>query len=74
LLRTEPIAYDRIDAYLNILQQQDSTQKKALNRTKNSQTHHPEARKYQALVSSLFQLFNDNDEKLQGLRRGELAL
>ena len=74
LLRTEPVAYDRIDAYLNILQQQDNSQKKALNRTKNSQTHHPDARKYQTLVNSLVQLFTENDEKIQGFRRGELAL
>lgn len=73
LLRTEPVAYDRIDAYLNILQQQDSTHKKANNRTRNSQTQHPEAKKYQLLVASLVQLMADNEEKLTPLRRGELA-
>ena len=61
LLRTQPVAYDRIDAYLNILQQQDASKKKALNRTKNSQTNHPEAKKYLGIVNSLHQLLIDND-------------
>jgi hypothetical protein len=57
LLRTEPVAYDRIDAYLNILQQQDASKKKAINRTRNSQTNHPEAKKYLNIVNSLHQMF-----------------
>jgi hypothetical protein len=40
LLRGQPVAFDRIDAYLNILQQQDN-KKKAVNRAKKSQTMHP---------------------------------
>lgn len=40
LLRTQPIAYDRIEAYLNILKQQDSSKKKSVSRTHNSHVQH----------------------------------
>jgi hypothetical protein len=41
LLRGQPVAFDRIDAYLNILQQQDSSKKKPTGKTKTSQAPHP---------------------------------
>jgi len=37
LLKSQPIAYDRIDAYLNILEEQGSDQKRTSNRVKKSQ-------------------------------------
>jgi hypothetical protein len=74
LLRSEPVAFDRIDAYLNILRQQDNSKKKVSTRTKNSQHNHPEARKYVAIVDSLFLLMGDNDDKIQMLRKSELGL
>jgi hypothetical protein len=61
LLRSEPVEVERIDAYLNILQQQDSSQKKAMIRTRNSQTCHPDAVKYQTIANALSQLLLDND-------------
>ena len=73
LLKSDPIAYDRIDAYLNILQQQDTSQKKALNRTKNSQTNHPQTKKYIALINSLDFLFTENDEKIVNYKKNELG-
>ena len=69
LLRTEPVAYDRIDAYLNILQQQDASKKKAQNRTRNSHTNHPEAKKYLGIVNGLHQLFIENEEKVLAFRK-----
>ncbi len=40
LLKSTPVAYDRIDAYLNILQNSDSRKRKG----KSSQTEHPLAK------------------------------
>jgi len=74
LLRSEPVAFDRIDAYLNILRQQDTSKKKGIIRTKNSQHNHPEARKYVTIVDSLFQLLGDNDDKIQLLKKADLGL
>jgi hypothetical protein len=74
LLRSEPVEVERIDAYLNILQQQDSSQKKALIRTRNSQTSHPDASKYLGIVNSLSQLLLDNDERFAAFKKQEQLL
>jgi hypothetical protein len=74
LLRSEPVAFDRIDAYLNILRQQDNSKKKGVGRTRNSQQQHPDARKFTAIVDSLFQMVGENDGRLTQLKKSELGL
>lgn len=74
LLRSEPVEVERIDAYLNILQQQDTSQKKAMIRTRNSQTIHPDAVKYQTIANTLSQLLLDNDERIAAFRKQEQLL
>jgi hypothetical protein len=72
-LRGQPIAFDRIEAYLNILQQQDSSKKKSQQRTKNSQTLHPEAKKYKNIVDGLVSLMAESDDKIFGIVKNELV-
>lgn len=70
LLRSQPVAFDRIEAYLNILQQQDPGKRKFSSRA-SSQSVHPEARQYKGAVDGLCELLADNDEKIRVIRRNE---
>ena len=66
------MAFVCIDAYLNILQQQDSSKKKSQQRTRNSQTLHPDAKKFKNIVDGLMGLMAESDDKIMGIAKNEL--
>ena len=55
LLKSQPIAYDRIEAYLSILKQQDNSKKKSGTRS-SSQLQHPESKNHRLSVDVLIKM------------------
>ena len=68
LLKSQPIAYDRIEAYLSILQQQDSKKSKGI-RGSNSHLQHPNSKRHRLAVDGLLKMQTDNDDKIKALRK-----
>ncbi len=53
LLSSQPVAYDRIEAYLNILESHDSNTRRHVREAKRSLTEHPRAKELAACVGDI---------------------
>ncbi len=65
LLKSEPVYYDRIDAYLNILENHDSNTKRNLNKGKRSLTEHPKAKELFVAAEEIGQMLDLGSAKLK---------